>query len=165
MRAQTADEILALARGFMESRILLSAAELDLFTLLARQSLTAAEVTQRLHGDERAVTILLDAVAGMGLLAKRDGRYRCELESAALLPADAPDSVLPMVLHSAALWPSWSELSGFARGDTAAVARARQPRGETDTRAFIGAMHVVSRSRAAANVAAIDPGPDRQLAF
>ncbi len=34
-----ADEILAIARSFWECRVLLTAAELDLFTLLARSAL------------------------------------------------------------------------------------------------------------------------------
>jgi predicted O-methyltransferase YrrM len=163
MNGLTAENMLALARNFMECRILLSAAELDLFTLLAREPLTAGEVTKHLKGDERAVTILLDAAAAMGFLKKHGGRYRCEPDIAALLSADAPESVLAMVLHSAALWPSWAELTGMARGDAAARTRALTPRGDTSQRAFIGAMHVVGRGRAAAMVAAIDPGPARAL--
>ena len=36
----TAESILGLARGFMASRVLLSGAELDLFTLLSKEPLT-----------------------------------------------------------------------------------------------------------------------------
>ena len=82
MSAMNAESILALGRNFMESRILLTGAELDLFTLLAPAPLSAAEVTRRVHGDERAVTILLDALAGIGLLSKRDGQYFASLAGA-----------------------------------------------------------------------------------
>lgn len=163
MAAWTADAILTLARDFMQSRILLTGAELDVFTLLAPGALTAAEVARRLKGDERAVTILLDALAAMGLLSKRDGRYRCETEMAAHLAADAPRSVLPMVLHAAGMWTRWSELTGVARGDDAARARAQAPGDEKRLRAFIGAMHVVADPRAAEIVAAIAPGTARAL--
>lgn len=163
MPTPTAEELLALARSFMEARILLSAAELDLFTLLAGKSRTAGEVARQLGGDERALTILLDALAALDLLEKRDGRYRCPAGLAAHLSADAPASVLPMVLHSASMWTSWSELTGIARGDAEAGRRARAPRGPAEQQAFIGAMHVVSAPRAPAIVAAIGPGGARAL--
>lgn len=163
MSAWNADAILGLGRSFMECRVLLTAAELDLFTLLARTPLDAGEVTRHLRGDERAVTILLDALAGMGLLRKTDGRYGCGPESAALLSTGAPGSALPMVLHYAALWPAWSELTGMARGDDAARHRALAPRGDEHQRAFIGAMHVVAGPRAAEIVAAAEPGDARAL--
>ncbi len=163
MPAMNADAILALARSFWECRVLLTATELDLFTLLAADPMTAAEVARQIDGDERAVTILLDALAAMELLAKRDGRYQCPSDIATHLSADSPQSVLPMVLHSAGLWRRWSELTGIARGDEAAFARAQVPYGEAGLRAFIGAMHVVSGPRAPGVVAAIDPGRARAL--
>jgi SAM-dependent methyltransferase len=158
-----AESILALGRNFMESRIQLTGAELDLFTLLTPAPLDAAEVNRRVHGDERAVTIVLDALAGIGLLSKREGRYRCEPDIAAHLAADAPNSVLPMVLHSASMWRRWTELTGIARGNQEAVARAHGPRDDASLKAFIGAMHVVAGPRAAGIVAAINPGPARAL--
>ncbi len=158
-----ADSILALARNFMECRILLTAAELDLFTLLADRPLTAGEVVQQIRGDERAVTIVLDALAAMGLLAKHDAHYCCQPSAARLLAADAPGSVLPMVLHSASLWHSWSELTGIARGDAAACQRAYGPQARRDTLAFIGAMHVVAAPLAAGVVAAAGVSKERAL--
>jgi predicted O-methyltransferase YrrM len=163
MPTYTGDALLTLARNFMECRILLTGAELDLFSLLAPAPLTAAQVTQRVHGDERALTILLDALAAMELLSKRDGQYRCEPQIAALLAADAPQGVLPMVLHSASLWQRWTELTGIARGDAAARTRARAPRDDAAMRAFIGAMHVVSAPQAETIARAIQPGPARRL--
>jgi precorrin-6B methylase 2 len=157
------DALLALARDFMEARIFLTAAELDLFTLLARKSLSAAEVTAQLRGDARAVAILLDALAAMGLLRKSRQRYRCAPVLAPLLASDSPDSLRPMVLHSASLWERWTELTGLVRGDEAARARAYAPRGVDRMRAFIGAMHVVARGRAPEIVRQIKPGRARAL--
>ena len=163
MPPMTADTILALARSFWECRVLLTAAELDLFTLLTPEPVTAAKVAQRLNGDECAVAILLDALAAMELLKKTAGRYHCAPDIAVHLSADCPQSVLPMVLHSAGLWRRWSELTGIVRGDRAARARAQAPQDEAGLRAFIGAMHVVSGPRAAGIVAAIGPGRARAL--
>lgn len=163
MPTPTADDLLALGRGYMECRILLTAAELDLFTLLSRGPRSAAEVTQHLGGAARPLTMLLDALAAMGLLTKRDGRYLCPPELAVHLSADSPTSITAMLLHQANLWPSWSELTGIAQGDRDAWDRAHAPRGDAGQAAFIGAMHVVAGKHAAEVVAAIQPGGARRL--
>lgn len=136
------EALLALSRGFQESRVLLTGAELDLFTLLAKKALTAEAVAARLRADLRALRIELDALVAMGLLDKTDGLYRTSSE-ASCLSADAPDSIHPMLLHAATLWHRWSNLTRKIGG----VPLPERPPEEA-TRAFIGAMHVVSAPRA-----------------
>ena len=63
-------DILAMSRGFMETRILLTAAELDLFTHL-KTSLSASDLAQRTGYHVRPLTILLDALAAIGLVEKK----------------------------------------------------------------------------------------------
>lgn len=152
------ESLLALARGFQESRILLTAAELDLFTLLAAGPLDAEEIARRLGAKLRGLNILLDALAALGLLSKSDGRYACPAETARYLAANAPGSVLPMVLHSSGMWRRWSELSGIVRGDPDAIAKTQEPMDEAALAAFIGAMDVVSRPLAAEIAAVVKPG-------
>ena len=161
--AWTGDSILDLAREFMRCRILLTGAELDVFSLLAREVLSATAVAQRLKTDARGTTVLLDALAALGLLAKQGGAYRCEPDVAAHLAADATQTALPMVLHDAGLWRRWSELTGIVRGDAAARARAQTPRSDVGMRAFIGAMHVVAAPVAREVVARVAPGHARRL--
>jgi predicted O-methyltransferase YrrM len=157
------DSMLALGRSYWECRVLLTGAELDLFTLLAGEPLTAAEVTQRIGGDERATRTVLDALAAMELITKRNGRYRCEPDVAAHLASDSPVSIQPMLMHMAGLWHSWGELSGFVLGDDEAIARANVRRGDAYLKAFIGAMHVVSRPQAALIAQAVNPGTAKSL--
>ncbi|MEW6250269.1 MAG: methyltransferase [Planctomycetota bacterium] len=159
----SADDVLGLTRGFTRSRILLTAAELDIFSLLAGEALPAAEVGRRIGGDERAVTILLDALAAMELLRKSSGAYHCEPAVAALLTADAPRSVLPMVLHHVGMWRRWSELTGIVHGDSAARGRVQASRSDVDLRAFIGAMHVVGMDVAREIAALLKPAQARVL--
>ena len=64
------EAITALSRGFMESRVLLTGAELDLFTLIAVVPLTAEQIAERIGADRRALTILLDALAGLETIAE-----------------------------------------------------------------------------------------------
>ncbi len=157
------EKILALARSFRESRVVLTAAQLDLFTYLAKAPHTAAEVTARLRGDPRAVTILLDALCALELLRKTRGRYRCPPVVAQVLSADSPQSLLPTALHSASLWERWSELTGLVRGEAKSRARAYAPRPAERMVAFIGAMDVMARARAPEFVDAVRPQVARNL--
>ncbi len=150
--------VLALSRAFMESRILLSAAELDLFTELSRQPRDAAALAATRGWQLRPLAALLDALAAMRLLDKSDGVYRCPPEIAADLSADSPASVLASVQHAAGLWNRWTGLTVRVTGGRAGPA--------TDagyTRAFIEAMHVIARPQAARIVAAVRPGGARRL--
>ena len=157
MAPLTPDALLALARGFQESRVLLTGAELDLFTLLSREPLGVEALAARLGADRRGLVTLLDALAAMELLEKRDGLYRTAPD-AACLSAEAPDSIHPMLLHAAALWARWTTLTKRVGGTPL---HERAP--EESLRAFIGAMHVVGAPRAAELVAAAGVSGARRL--
>ena len=100
---------------------------------------------------------MLDALAAMGLLVKEGGAYRTSAE-AACLSARAPDSIHPMLLHAATLWHRWSNLTRTIGGTPLPD---RPP--EDATRAFIGAMHVVSAPQADRMAAAAKIGGARRL--
>jgi predicted O-methyltransferase YrrM len=154
--------ILSLARNFMESRILLTGAELDLFTLLGPAPLPAQEVAVKIHADLRALTTLLDALTAMGLLVKKEEGYQCPPSISLALTAETPDSVLPMILHMADLWRRWSDLTRVVQG--ASLSKKRRTSQEArQLQAFIGAMHVIASPLAARVVAAVVPGSSRAL--
>ena len=163
MGYDTPEAVLTLARQFMESRILLTAAELNLFTPLAETPHTAEQLSGRLGCDTRALTILLDALAAMGLLEKQGGAYRTPPAAAPFLSRESPRSVIPMILHAAHLWESWSDLTPIVRRTAPSEAPASSARDADELSAFIGAMHVVGRRLAEKVVAAIQPGPARNL--
>jgi len=154
--------ILELARNFMESRILLTGAELDLFTLLSSAPLSAAEAAGRSGADLRALTIVLDALAAMELLEKREGRYSCPPAVSVLLSGDRPGSVLPMLLHMGHVWRRWSKLTERVMGREEG-SRDSAPPGAGEISAFIGAMHAIAAGLAPGIVAAVGPGTARRL--
>jgi predicted O-methyltransferase YrrM len=157
------EAILKLARQFMESRILLSAAEMNLFTLLDGMPSTAKDLAGTLNADLRSLTILLDALAAMGLLSKKEDMYLSALDAAPFLTDKSPRSVLPMILHAAHLWESWSDLTPIVKGAGLTEAPASSDRDADELRAFIGAMHVAGTPLAQKIVTAIQPGPARTL--
>ena len=95
----SSEEVLRLSQNFMESRILLSGAELNLFTILNPAPLYAQEVAIRIGADLRALTVLLDALSAMGLLVKQRGTYQCANSVSPFLSEDAPNSILPCGLQ------------------------------------------------------------------
>ncbi|MGE5855033.1 MAG: methyltransferase [Syntrophaceae bacterium] len=159
----TPEAVLKLARQFMESRILLSAAEMNLFTLLEEEPSSAENLAGRLHADPRGMTILLDALAAMGLLVKEAGTYRTAPAAAPFLSDQSPRSVLPMILHAAHLWEMWSGLTAIVRGAGSPETPESEAQDADELQAFIGAMHVVGTPLAQKIVTAVQPGPARNL--
>src|ERR1035437_5900476 len=60
-----------LSSGFQSACVVIAGAELDVFTILHARPMSAARLARRIQGDQRATSILLDALASMGLLAKK----------------------------------------------------------------------------------------------
>jgi SAM-dependent methyltransferase len=156
--SHTPESLAALARGFMETRVFLTAAELDLFTLLGEGPLSLEEVVAARGAEPRGLAILLDALAAMGLLEKKDDRWRTVPALIPLLSSQDERSLLPLALHSVNLWDRWSRL-------TEVVAGSRPGAGDRDawTRSFIGAMHAIASPQADGLVAAVEPGSARRL--
>jgi predicted O-methyltransferase YrrM len=157
------EDILKLARSFMGARILLTAAELNLFSLLRDQHLTSQEIARKTRTALRPLVILLDALTALDLLQKQEGAYRCSSQASAWLADGAPDSVLPMVLHMAHLWRQWSALTNIVKGVAPLRDQDVGMQDEAELRAFIGAMHVVGRDRTAEIVAWVQPDQARNL--
>ncbi len=146
MRNWNPESILGFSRAFMESRLLLSGAELDVFTLLSTPK-TLEEMVSLMQSDRRATEILLNGLAAMELIEKCDGRYHCPEPAASLLSSTTTLSLRPMILHSASVWQRWSALSDIVRTGK----RAEPPAGlfeKDELTAFIYAMHVVGRQMA-----------------
>ena len=157
------ESILSLARNFMESRIFLTAAELDLFTLLTPAPLSVEEIAEQRKVNPRGLTALLDALAAMGLLAKNTGRYQCPAPVSILLSRESPGSILPMVMHMAHLWRRWSHLTQVVQGVPLPEQPAPPHQNEDTLRAFIGAMNVVAQSLAERVVTTVKADSSRAL--
>lgn len=140
-------QFLELIRGFMSSRILLTAVELDLFTQIGRGVDTPEALAKSNDLDLRALTRLLDAVVSFNFLQKENQRYTLPPD-AAWLSGDHPETPVPMVLHMNDLWNAWSHLTETVRkGKNPALVTVAEKE-EQSLNAFIGAMHVVGKDLA-----------------
>jgi SAM-dependent methyltransferase len=157
------ERILRQAQAFMESRILLTAAELNLFTFLKKTPLTAQQTALKTGGDVKSLSALLDALAAMGLLKKKEDTYFCDPSVTQFLADDSPVTVRPMVLHMASLWTRWSRLTATVKGIPAPTKQLDFTGNPEELQAFIGAMHSIGSPLAKQIVAAIDPGAARSF--
>jgi len=157
----TENSILGLARGFTKSRVFITAAELDLFTLLASDRLTAEQVSAAKNANLHGMSILLDALTALGYFVKKDGCYQTEPSVVAFLSAKSPDSILPMVRYSIDLWKRWSKLTDIVLG------HAEPEKENTDAdetlQTLVKAMHVVNCQKAPQVIKNINPGNARKL--
>jgi ubiquinone/menaquinone biosynthesis C-methylase UbiE/DNA-binding CsgD family transcriptional regulator len=144
-KTRTLANLIQSARAFQESRVLLTALELDVFTTIG-EGATAAEVALKLGTDPRATEMLLNALVAVGALFKRDAFFRCTVESKELGPAR------PGLLHMVHLWDTWATLTECVKSGRAVRARGPEGFSEARTRAFIAAMHARAQESAQATV-------------
>jgi predicted O-methyltransferase YrrM len=147
-RKWNAEELLKLGRSFFESRIYLTAVDLDLFSFLANVPLTAADISKSKNTDPRATATLLDALAAMGLLVKDGRKYLTSPDIVKFLDRDSDISIIPMSEHASALWGRWSMLTDVLRTGKPASQLGAGQRTDAQYHSFIKAMHVVSSRNA-----------------
>jgi SAM-dependent methyltransferase len=137
--------LMAEARGFMKSRVILTAAELDLFTCVDEKPGTASTIARGKGLDVRSTTRILDCLTVMEFLAKTDGIYRVT-DKGAFLSSHHPETILPMILHMVDLWETWSGLTQIVTTGPGSQHEHGLKFSEEDWKAFIGAMHVAARA-------------------
>ncbi len=158
---QYGKEIMGKVGAFQQGRVILTGAELDVFTRLDEAAATAAVLSKALGCDGRAMERLLNALTSMGLLQKEGSLFSLSGQGK-MLSSRHPETILPMVLHLNELWEKWSGLTEVVRTGKPAEGKGGE-RGEANRRAFIGAMHVVGRNLAAEISRAFDAGRFRRL--
>ena len=116
----TPSRIMQLGEGFMASKTLLSAVELELFTDLGSTALTASQIQDRLGLHPRAVPDFPDALLALGMLS-RDGdgpqaRYANTPETAAFLDKSSPGYIGGLLeMCNARLYRFWGDLTEALR--------------------------------------------------
>ena len=159
MRAREAagalpDDLNDRIRAFQQSRVILTALELDLFTAIGDGGV-AADIAARIHADPRATEMLLHALASLQLVSKRDGVFHNSPAAARHFSAASPHNARPALMHTAGLWKNWSTLTECVRAGTSVIHREVAERSSDWTQAFIAAMHRNAVERAVPLVAAV----------
>ncbi len=153
----TEDKVLQMVRAFQPACILTAAADLDIFTLLDNEPMTAQMLSDKLGSDLRATTMLLDALTALGFLTKRKNQYIVPAQISEMLTESGCRNILPAVRHLANCHRRWIQLAQVVKTGRAAEV---QPsiRGEAaDRDAFIDAMNVFSAPLASQIIEHLQP--------
>lgn len=153
---------MAEAGGFTKSRIILTAAELDIFTRLDEKPCCAEELAAEKGLDAHATARVLDALASMGLLEKSGGKYR-PADAGALYSSRHPETVLPMVLHMCHMWTAWGGLTEVVKTGGRTEPDPGLHIDDESWKDFIGAMHVAGRALSMKIASQYDAGRFKRL--
>jgi SAM-dependent methyltransferase len=138
------EDLMAAGHGYQRSMILFAALKLGLFRGLAAGGGDASSLARRIGADPGKLSILLDALAVLGLVGKKGEIYRnAPVARELLLPG--PRSMESILLHHLDGWGEWGRLSATVRA-------GRKPRGGAEgnwQENFIRGMEENARERAA----------------
>ena len=160
--ADLPDDLNRMVRGYQESRILLSALELDVFTAV-REGATAAAVARRCGTERRATELLLNALVALGVLRLSGEGYVNSPAAAQFFVADAPDDARIALRHNLSLWSTWSSLTDAVREGHTALRAEMRDRDDDWTVPFIAAMHRGAAVRAPLVVEAVGAASVRRM--
>ncbi|WP_415520182.1 MAG: methyltransferase [Desulfovibrio aminophilus] len=146
-------DIQEIAKAFQESRVLLSAFELGVFTALGLEGLGSEEAAERLGADPRGLDRLLNALAALGFVRKDGGLFRNTEAAETFLNARSP-RYLSGLAHTANVYKSWATLTDAVRRGGRVTERPSAD--SADTRSFIEAMHRRAKDDADALAALLD---------
>ena len=151
------EQILDLADRFMPTCVLGAAAELDLFSVLAKEPAYAEEMARQLGSDLRATTMLLDALVALNLLEKDGEIYSVPEEIAPFLTEGTDRTTLPMIRHRMNILRGWTQLAWVTKAGLPGQRQSSIRGPEGDRAAFLAAMHTVSGPMADDLVAQLGP--------
>ena len=100
-------------QGYLLTAAVKAGISLGAFDQIAAGNSTAAEIAAKVSADTRGTTILLDALAAIGLLELDDGRYRLASDAAAFLVRGRPDYIGDAVDVFVSPW-HWDRLGQLA---------------------------------------------------
>jgi hypothetical protein len=147
-------QLMALASGHVEARIVQSALELGIFDALEAAPLDADAMAAKLHLSPRATQLLLNALVSLRLLAKESEDFALTDISKRYLLRAAPRYAGAMIRFDASLWRCWERLPEAIRSGAAARSPDMYQDDPRETAIFIEAMDSLVKARGDADVLA-----------
>jgi SAM-dependent methyltransferase len=147
--------IMDLATAFQRSRVLLTAWELGVFTVLAEEPRTSDDVAAAIGTNARAMDRLMNALCALGLLEKRAGEFTNSALAGRFLVKGRPDYAAGLG-HTNHLWTTWSSLTDAVRTGAAKPRPTIGKRDDDWLRPFIAAMHWRASRSAPAVIGLLD---------
>ena len=108
---------------YWETKILLTAVRLDVFSALDGRRETAQEIARTIGAHEPSLTLLLNALVALRLLDKQGETYGNSSAASTHLVRQAPQYIGHLLLLHDAEWENWGRLEQAIRTGTRAVDR------------------------------------------
>lgn len=148
--------IMRLAGGFQESKILMTANDLDLFSEISAGRGSAEELASKLRVNRRALGILMNALVAIGLLRKENGSYTNTELSDRYLVKNRPEYLGDFVKFMSTQWKGYGNLGEVLRNGCLSPKVAPDERDEAYVRAYIWGMDNMGKERARRVAQALD---------
>ena len=132
--------ILTVASAFRQSKILLTAIELGVFSLLGSRELTAKDVSFELRTDEDTTERLLNSLTALGFTTKYRHHYKNTTDSIRFLDKSSPD-YLGSLLHMNLNWESWGKLTEVVRTGKSIYKNLYEERTDEFVEAYVDSVH------------------------
>lgn len=100
---------------YWETKILLTAVKLDVFSAIDGARKTARDIATRIRADESTLTLLLNALVALRLLSKEGERYANSSAALTHLVRHAPQYIGHLLLLHDAEWDNWGKLEQTIR--------------------------------------------------
>ena len=147
--------LLELSGGYWKICALHAAVELDVFTVIGEDHLSAEAVAEKIHADARGTAMLLNAMTAMHLLEKSGSLYTGVSGAVRFLSRTSPDYIGYMIKHHHHLVPSWGKLDEAVR--TGKSVRTSATHGTEDEReSFLMGMYNNAMTLAARLIPTVD---------
>jgi (2Fe-2S) ferredoxin/predicted O-methyltransferase YrrM len=156
------DRLEQMIRGYMPSRCLLTALELDIFTAVG-DGANAEQIGKKIHANARAAAMLLNALVSLGLLSKNGDDYKNTPDSARFFVQGSKDNHRDGLLHTANIWHRWSTMTDAVRSGTRVPIAPPRDLAPEWTRNFITAMQRHAKDRAPFVVKALGTAGVRRI--
>lgn len=153
----TAESIFALVSQFQVIRVLFTAYELEIFTVIGETEKNSRQIAGKILADARATDRLLNALCAQGFLFKRKNLFSNTPFSLRYLVKNKP-GYMAGLMHQVHLWDSWTTLTNSVKKGTSVFSRPEKENGGQSKwlDAFISAMHYRAKDSASAIAGKID---------
>ena len=147
-------QLMSLAGGHVEARIVQSAAELGIFDALGAEPKPAEVLARQLKLEAQATELLLNALTALNLLEKQTHLFSLAAVSRLYLLRSSPHYVGGMIQFDASLWSCWEKLPDALRTGKAVRPANMYQDDPAETATFINAMDSLVKARGDADILA-----------
>lgn len=134
------DSFKELVVAFQKSRIILTAYELGVFSVIGKDGANSKQIAAKIKADRRATERLMNALCAIGLLKKEGDEFFNTKFSEKYLIKDSPDYITGL-MHMNDMWRRWSRLTEVVITGSALDEVIDKKKERYWREAFIAAMH------------------------